>query len=298
VRVLLAGGSGVIGTALSRSLISDGHVVRLLVRREPRQNSEVQWHPERGELDRSALNGVDAVVCLSGAGVGDHRWSDEYKRVLVESRHQAVGTLAQLLTSDSGAVRVFVSASAVGYYGDAGDQVLDETVGAGSDFLAQLCVQWEAAAAPVADAGIRAAQLRTGLVLSPQGGLLARLRPIVKAGIGGRLGTGRQFCPWISLTDEVAAIRFILDHAPLSGPVNLTAPSPVRNSELVATLADLLRRPAVLPVPGFALRIVLGEFAADVLGGQRAVPSKLTEAGFTFRHETLVAGLRSALDTA
>jgi hypothetical protein len=298
MRVLLAGGSGLIGTALSKSLISDGHVVRLLVRRAPRQKTEVQWHPERGELDPAAINGVDAVICLSGAGVGDHRWTEDYKRVLIESRHQSVGTLAAALATDPGAVRSFICASAVGYYGNTGDQVVDETVGPGSDFLAELCVQWEAATAPASEAGIRTANLRTGLVLSPTGGLLARLRPIVKAGIGGRLGNGRQFCPWISLTDEVRAIRFILDQESLSGPVNLSAPNPVRNAELVATLADLLHRPAIVSVPGFALRVVLGEFAADVLGGQRAVPSKLTEAGFAFTHETLVAGLRSALDAA
>jgi len=295
VRVLLAGGSGLIGTALSKSLISDGHVVRLLVRRDPRTKSELRWYPERGELDPAALAGIDAVVCLSGAGVGEHRWTDSYKRTLIESRVQPVSTLATAIAAAPAGVRTFASASAVGYYGDTGDTMVDEAAAPGTGFLAQLCQQWEAAAAPAAAAGVRTTLLRTGLVLSPSGGLLDRLRPIVKAGIGGRLGTGRQFAPWISLTDEIAAIRHLLDRADVEGPVNLSGPEPVRNAELVAILAELLHRPAVLPVPAFALRLVLGEFAADVLEGQRAVPAKLLESGFQFAHPTLREALQSVL---
>jgi len=295
VRVLLAGGSGLIGTALSKSLISDGHVVRLLVRRDPRTKSELRWYPERGELDPAALAGIDAVVCLSGAGVGEHRWTDSYKRTLIESRVQPVSTLATAIAAAPAGVRTFASASAVGYYGDTGDTMVDEAAAPGTGFLAQLCQQWEAAAAPAAAAGVRTTLLRTGLVLSPSGGLLDRLRPIVKAGIGGRLGTGRQFAPWISLTDEIAAIRHLLDRADVEGPVNLSGPEPVRNAELVAILAELLHRPAVLPVPAFALRLVLGEFAADVLEGQRAVPAKLLESDFQFAHPTLREALQSVL---
>jgi uncharacterized protein len=295
MRVLLAGGSGLIGTALSRSLISSGHVVRLLVRREPQQKTEVRWNPEAGVIAPAVLSGVDAVICLSGAGIGDHRWTEEYKRTLVESRRQSVGTLATALAATPSGVRTFITASAVGYYGDTGEEVVDEFSPPGRGFLADLCVGWERAAAPAAEAGIRSVQLRTGLVLSPDGGLLGRLRPLVALGLGGRLGTGRQYQPWISMTDEIAAIRFALDDAGVSGPVNLTGPNPVTNSELVATLARLLHRPAVLPVPGFALKVVLGEFASDVLGGQRAVPTKLGAAGFSFAHETLEAALRSAL---
>jgi uncharacterized protein (TIGR01777 family) len=295
VKVLLAGGSGLIGTELSKSLISDGHVVRLLVRREPTQSAEVRWAPDRGELDPAALAGVDAVICLSGAGIGDHRWSDSYKKTLVESRRQTVGTLAAALAADPQSVQSFLSASAVGFYGDTGPHMVDENASAGQGFLADLCVDWEAAAAPAAVAGVRTVQLRTGLVLSAGGGLLGRLRPLVALGVGGRLGSGQQYQPCISMADEIGAIRFVLDNPELSGPVNLTGPTPVTNAELVSTLAKLLHRPAVLPVPGFALKIVLGEFASDVLGGQRAVPTKLLEAGFPFRHPTLVDGLRSAL---
>ena len=197
---------------------------------------------------------------------------------LRESRLQPVGTLAKALAAAPGGVRTFLTASAVGYYGDTGDQVVDEDTPAGKGFLADLCRDWEAAASPAADAGVRTAALRTGLVLSPTGGLLGRLRPLVKAGLGGRWGSGRQYSPWISLTDEIAAIRFVLEHDTVRGPVNLTGPAPVRNTELIATLAALLHRPSALPVPGFALKVVLGEFASDVLGGQRALPTKLTDA--------------------
>jgi uncharacterized protein (TIGR01777 family) len=232
-------------------------------------------------------------VCLSGAGIGDHRWTDSYKDTLLRSRIDSVGTLARAVAHASG-VRVFVSASAVGYYGDTGDREVDESDGPGEGFLAGLCVHWEAATEPAEQAGVRVAHLRSGLVLAPDGGMLARLRPIVRVGAAGRLGTGRQFMPWISLADEVRAIRFVLD-GDLSGPVNLTGPAPARNAEFVHTLATLLHRPAIVPAPAFALRVALGEFASDLLGGQRALPAKLAAAGFQHEHSDLATALTWAL---
>jgi uncharacterized protein (TIGR01777 family) len=293
MRVVLAGASGLIGRALTQSLRSDGHAVLALVRRAPSGPDEARWRPEAGQLDAETLTGADAVVCLSGAGVGDHRWTDSYKDTLLRSRIDTVGTLARTLAEVDGRT-TFVSASAVGYYGDTGDREVDERSGPGRGFLADLCVRWEAATQPAELAGLRVAHLRSGLVLERSGGLLGRLRPIVLAGAGGRLGTGRQFMPWISLADEVRAIRFVLE-SELTGPVNLTGPHPVRNAEFVKALAGLLHRPALVPAPAFALRVALGEFASEVLGGQRAVPSKLAAAGFRHEHADLVTALTWAL---
>jgi uncharacterized protein (TIGR01777 family) len=293
MRVVLAGASGLIGTALSRSLRSDGHEVISLVRRAPSTVQEKQWAPQEGKLDPGALAGADAVVCLSGAGVADRRWSDSYKRTLRTSRSTTVGTIAQTMAS-LGSPRVLVSASAVGYYGDTGDTEVDESSPRGEGFLAELCAEWEAAAQPAAEAGARVANLRTGIVLTRQGGFLKRLAPIVQLGVGGRLGSGKQFLPWISLADEVAAIRFVIDHE-MHGPVNLTGPEPTPNGELIATLAHLKHRPAAIPVPGFAIKIALGEVAGDVLGGQRAVPAALLDAGFVHQHADVESALAWAL---
>lgn len=294
MRVVLAGASGLIGSALRASLRADAHSVTTLVRRKPVSTDEVRWTPERGELDPSVLADADAVVCLSGAGVGDHRWSDSYKALLRSSRLDSVGTVATTMAGLTDPPRVLVSASAVGYYGDTGECEVDENSPRGVGFLAELCEDWEAATRPAEVAGVRVAHLRTGLVLSAQGGLLKRLRPIVALGIAGRLGSGRQFMPWISLADEVNAIRFVLEHE-VSGPLNLSGPRPVRNAELIASLARLMHRPAVLPTPGFALRIALGEFAQETLAGQRAVPHALLEAGFIHQHADVEAALRWAL---
>ena len=296
MKVVLAGGSGLIGTALAQSLIADGHVVRSLVRRPARRAGELEWHPGVDDLGAAAMRGVDAVVCLSGAGVGAHRWTSAYKRKIRASRLEAVGTLTRSITAGDERP-VLVCASAIGYYGDTGDRVIDETAPNGSGFLAELCRDWEAAADPARHAGTRVVHLRTGIVLARHGGLLVRLRPIVRAGLGGRIGTGRQFMSWISLADEVAAVRFLIE-SDLSGPVNLTAPNPVRNSELIGAVARMLRRPAAVPVPAFALRLALGEFAEDTLTGQRAVPARLSAAGFEFRHAMLDDALRAVLSSA
>ncbi len=292
--VLLAGASGLIGPVLRETLLADGHTVRTLVRREPTTPAEDRWDPAAGLMDPGVLDGVDVVVCLSGAGVGDKRWTDKYKKAIVDSRVDTVGTLATTIAK-TGSTAKLVCASAVGYYGDTGDRRIDETASAGDGFLPDVCVQWERAADPARAAGVTVSHLRTGLVLAKHAGLLPRLGFFVKLGIGGRLGSGRQYFPWISLTDEVAAIRFVMDND-VPGPVNLTAPNPVTNTEFTKTLGSLLHRPTLFPVPGFAARIVLGEFAGDVLTGQNAVPAALEAAGFRFTHPHLRAALESELN--
>ncbi len=293
MNVLLSGASGLIGPALRSALTGAGHTVRSLVRREPTGPQEDRWDPSAGLMDPGVLDGVDVVVCLSGAGVGDHRWTASYKRTIVSSRVDSVGTIVRTMRS-AGSTAKLVSASAVGYYGDTGDARVDEHTPSGDSFLADVCVQWEGAARPLQDAGNVVSFTRTGLVLARHGGLLQRLAPIVKAGLGGRLGSGRQYMPWISLTDEVAALRFLVEND-LPGPVNLTGPAPVRNDEFTRALGEVLHRPTVLFVPGFAARLALGEFAGDVLTGQQAVPAALEAAGFSFEHRDVRSALRSEL---
>ena len=293
MQIVLTGASGLIGPALRDSLIADGHSVRTLVRREPVGPEEDRWDPAAGLMDPNVLDGVDVVVCLSGAGVSDKRWSEKYKKAIVASRVDTVGTVATTIAK-SGSTAKLVCASAVGYYGDTGERRIDESAPAGTGFLSDVCVQWERAADPARAAGVTVSHLRTGLVLAKRAGLLPRLGLFVKLGIGGKLGSGRQYFPWISLTDEVAAIRFVMDND-VPGPVNLTAPNPVTNTEFTKTLGSLLHRPTLFPVPGFAARIVLGEFAGDVLTGQNAVPAALEAAGFRFSHPHLRAALESEL---
>jgi uncharacterized protein (TIGR01777 family) len=298
MKVVLSGASGFLGKALVDDLLVQGHQVSTLVRRRATSTTEFEWHPERGELSPNALAGADAVISLSGAGIGDRRWSPAYKRVLIDSRVQPTSTIASTLASMAETVRPksFLSASAIGYYGDRGDQPLPESATAGTGFLAELVQQWEAAALPAAEAGVRVAALRTGLVLSAGGGLLKRLVPLFKAGVGGKLSSGRQYQAWITLADEIAAIRHILHSPQLAGPVNLSGPQPVRNDEFSAELGKALHRPALLPVPAFALKLVLGEFADEgVLASQRVVPEKLTDSGYRFQHSDLRTALAWAV---
>jgi len=285
VRIAVTGSSGLIGTALVTALHAGGHDVVRLVRRPARQPDEVTWDPEAGTVDVDALAGVDGAVNLAGAGVGDHRWTDAYKQTVLGSRVNSTRTLATALAALDPLPRVLVSGSAVGYYGDRGDEPLTEASGPGTGFLTEVCQAWEAATAPAADAGIRVAYARTGLVLSPDGGALARLLPLARLGLAGPLGGGRQWWPWITLDDEVRALVFLLEKD-LEGPVNLSAPQPTRNADLTRALGSALHRPTVLPAPAFALRLVLGEFASDVLSSQRMLPARLLDAGFGFRHQT------------
>ena len=295
MKVAVAGSSGLIGQALVEALGRAGHEAVRLVRREPRGKDEVRWSPG-SPLDPAALAGVDAAVNLAGAGVGDKRWTPAYKKVLLDSRVGSTQTLATALAALEPKPRVFVAASAVGYYGpDHGDAVLDESSPAGGDFLARLCVQWEAAAGPAAAAGIRVVHPRTGLVLDGSGGAAARMFPLFKVGLGGRLGSGRQYWSCISLADEVRALLFLLTADGVSGPVNLTNPQPVTNAVVTRTLGRTLHRPTLAAAPAFALRAVLGEFAGAVLGSARVVPRALLDAGFAFRHPDIDSVVRAAL---
>jgi uncharacterized protein (TIGR01777 family) len=286
VRIAVTGSTGLIGTALVTRLHAAGHDVVRLVRRAPRAADEVRWDPQSGEVDLEGLAGVDGAVHLAGAGVGDHRWTDDYKRTILASRVDGTRTLSQALATLQPLPRVLVSGSAVGYYGDRGDEVLTESSTGGEGFLADVVRSWEGAAAPAVDAGIRVSFARTGLVFSPEGGALGRMLPLARLGLGGPLGSGRQWWPWITLHDEVSALEFLLEKD-LDGPVNLSAPQPARQADVAKAFGHALHRPALLPAPAFGLRLVLGEFAADVLSSQRMLPSRLLDAGFTFGQRTI-----------
>lgn len=293
MRVVVAGSSGLLGASLVPTLRQAGHEVIRLVRRPRAAPDERGWSPDEDRLDSDALDGADAVVNLCGAGVGEKRWSPERKQVLLDSRTRPTSVLARAVAER--AIPVLVNASAVGYYGHTGNRVVTEATPAGSGFLADLCRQWETATGPAADAGARVVLLRTGLVLSPAGGLLGQLTPLFRLLLGGRLGDGKQYMPWISLDDVVTAIRFLLEHAEIAGPVNLTGPVPVTNTEFTAALGKALGRPAPWTVPGFVLRAALGEFADEALHGQRALPAVLKEHGFPFQHPSIDSALAATV---
>jgi uncharacterized protein (TIGR01777 family) len=287
--IAVTGSSGLIGSSLVNALRQDGHEVLRLVRRPPRQG-EAQWDGTR--LSPQALHGVDGVVHLAGAGVGDKRWSADYKRQVLESR--VLGTTAVAHAVAHAGVPVLLSSSAIGWYGDTGDRVTDETGPHGEGFLADVCLAWERATEP-AEATSRVVHLRTGIVLSAAGGALKKQLPVFKAGLGAPLGSGKQWVSWISRRDEVAAIRHLLA-ADLRGPVNLVAPNPVTNKAFTKELGSVLHRPtSPIGVPGLALRVALGEFAGEVLTGQRLVPKALQDSGFRFAHSDLRSALESSL---
>jgi uncharacterized protein (TIGR01777 family) len=299
MRVAITGSTGLIGSALTRSLLLDGHQVVRLTRPgsgSPADGSEsATWDPKAGTVQPGALQGVDAVVHLAGAGIGDKRWNDAYKKELRDSRVLGTQTIARAVTELEVPPRVLISASAVGYYGDTGDRVVDESTPAGDDFLAQLCVEWEAAAAPAARAGIRVAHPRTGLVVSAKGGAWGRLFPLFRAGLGGRLGSGKQYWPFIALADEIAALRFVIDNDHVAGPLNFSAPEPLTNSEITKAMGRALNRPTLASVPEFALKIAVGEFATGITGSCRAVPAGLLKAGFSFQYPTIEQALDAVL---
>ncbi|MET7638786.1 TIGR01777 family oxidoreductase [Streptomyces sp. NPDC005438] len=296
MRIAISGSHGLIGSALVDSLRADGHQLVRLVRRPARTGDEVRWDPGRREVDAAGLVGCEAVVHLAGAGIADKRWTAAYKRELRDSRVLGTATVAEALASLDSPPHTLVVGSAVGYYGETGDQPVDEDSPPGEGFLADLCQQWEESAAPAERAGIRTAYARTGLVVSREGGAWGRLFPIFKLGLGGRLGDGEQYWSHIALHDHVAALRHILDTPELAGPVNLTAPEPATNKEVTEAMAEVLHRPAVLPVPAFALKAALGEFAGDIVSSQRVLPKRLLESGFTFAFPTVREAVRAALD--
>ena len=298
MRVAVTGASGLIGSALVPALRARGDDVVRLVRRVPAAPDEVRWDPQAGTVDLPALSGIDGVVHLAGAGVGDKRWTDAYKAEIRDSRVQGTTTIAKAMASLEPRPRVLVCGSAIGYYGDTGDRKVTEESPQGTGFLADVVADWEASAEPAAQAGIRVAYARTGLVVSSRGGAWKRLMPIFKLGLGGKVGSGRQYWSFISLRDEVAALMALLDDDRYRGPVNLTAPDPVTNAEVTAAMGRVLGRPTVLPVPAFALKVALGEFSEDVLGSQRVLPTVLERDGFTWSDASIDSAIRQAADGA
>ncbi|MDG4861084.1 TIGR01777 family oxidoreductase [Streptomyces sp. T-3] len=294
-RIAVAGASGLIGSALVRSLVADGHEVVRLVRRPPQGKDEIEWDPRRQYVRTAALAGCDAVVNLAAAGIGDHRWTAAYKKELRDSRVLGTAALAEAVAALDEPPRVFLNGSAIGYYGDTADLAVDETAPAGDGFLPSMCVEWEEAAGAAVESGVRTVFARSGLVVARGGGAWARLFPLFKAGLGGRLGSGRQYWSFIALHDEVAALRHLLDSDELSGPVNLTAPHPVTNREVAAAMGRALHRPALFPVPAPALRVALGEMAGDVLVSQRVLPARLLESGFVFAFPGIDDAIGAAL---
>ena len=297
MKILITGASGLIGQALTKQLNASGHTTVAAVRREPRRNDEVQWNPATGEMSPSAFDGVDAVVHLAGAGIGDKRWTDSYKMEILQSRTLGTALLADTMASLDKKPSVFLSGSAIGIYGVRDDTELGEDAAIGTGFLADVCRDWEAASASASAAGIRTVLLRTGIVLSPKGGALKKQLPLFKLGLGGKFGNGKQWQSWISITDEVNAIIHLLT-SNLSGAVNLTAPTAVTNAEFTRVLASVVSRPAILPIPSFGPKLLLGGELADALlfTGQRVVPNALVADGFHFSHPTLDVALRALLN--
>jgi uncharacterized protein len=297
VRVAVTGSHGLIGSALTSHLAGGGHDVVRVVRSEPAPG-DIEWDPRAGRLDAAALARIDVVVNLAGAGIGDHRWTDEYKREIRDSRTHGTALVADAIAAVA-AERdppVLLSASAIDYYGDRGDEPVDESSPAGSTFLAGVCRDWEAATAPAEAAGARVVHFRTGIVLAGNGGALRKLLPLFKLGVGGRFGSGRQWMSWISLADELGAIEHLM-LSDVTGPVNLTAPAPVTNAEFVKTLGRVLHRPAVVPVPRFGPSLIVGREAAESLlyTGQRVLPNVLQSDGYEFAHPELETALRAVL---
>ena len=290
-RIAVTGASGLIGTALVGYLKSQGHTVQRLVRRAAVSSEEITWDPIAGTVDMEALAGVDAVIHLAGAGVSDKRWTKKYKSEILNSRLLGTTTIAKAVAIVK--PQVFISASAIGWYGESGNRAVIESDRVGDDFLAAVCHEWESAADLAGD--VRTVKLRTGLVLDPTGGALGKMLPLFRFGMGGKLSNGKQWWSWITLHDQIRAIAFLLENK-VSGPVNLTSPNPVTNSEFTAGLARAMHRPALFPVPAIALKVVLGGFSAEVLGSKKVMPQVLTEAGFTFDYPHISSALEKLVD--
>jgi len=297
MKVAITGASGLAGTALGNALGSDGHkIVRLVRPGGTALADDARWNPAAGELDAAALEGCDAAVNLAGASIGEGRWDEARKKVLRESRIDSTRVLVSGLAKLKGKPRVLVSASAVGYYGDRGDEVLSEASGAGNDFLAKLACDWEAEARKAEASGIRTVILRFGVILSAHGGALPRMLTPFRMGVGGKLGSGKQWMSWLTLDEAVNLIRYAIDNSEQRGPVNAVSPNAVRNADFTRTLAHVLGRPALFPAPAFALRLMLGEMAdALLLSSQRAAPRRLEATSYSFRNPDLEPALRGLL---
>jgi len=293
--IVISGSHGLIGSALVKALEARGHDVHRLVRGAPRSPSEIAWNPEAGTIDAAAIDGATVVINLAGENIAQ-RWTRDARRRIHDSRMRGTSLVAQTITALPNKPRVLVNASAIGIYGDRGEEELDERSAAGDGFLASVCRDWERATAPASDAGIRVAVLRTGVVLAHDGGALPKLLVPFRLGVGGRIGNGRQWMSWIALGDVVRAVLHIVDDAALAGPIDLVSPNPVRNADLARTLGRVLHRPALIPVPAWAIRLALGKMGVEsLLASQRVRPARLLERGFTFEQPTLESALRGAL---
>ena len=290
-KIAITGSSGLIGSALVGHLRAQGHQVIKLVRRAPINSEEVQWDPKTGYVDLEALSGVDAVIHLAGAGVGDRRWTAKYRAEILNSRLLGTTTIANAVTHLQ--PEVFISASAIGWYGETGNRAVTESDKSGNDFLATVCREWEHAADLAGD--IRTVKIRTGLVLDPAGGALGRMLPLFKFGIGGRLGNGKQWWSWITMHDQVRAITHLLDSS-ITGPVNLVSPNPVTNAQFTAALARAIHRPALFPAPAFALKLALGGFSTEILGSKKVLPQVLLDDGFSFAYPHITDALSALVD--
>ncbi len=290
-RIAITGASGLIGTALVGLLKSEGHTVQKLVRRPVVSPDEVSWDPAAGTVDLAPLEGVNAIIHLAGAGVSDKRWNAKYRATILNSR--LLGTTAIAKAAAELKPEVFISASAIGWYGETGNRAVTENDRGGDDFLAAVCREWEAAADLAGD--VSTVKIRTGLVLDPTGGALGKMLPLFRLGLGGKLGNGKQWWSWITLHDQLRAIRFLLENK-IEGPVNLTSPNPATNQEFTAALARAMHRPALFPAPAIALKIAMGGFSTEVLGSKKILPEKLLAVGFNFDYPHLASALTALID--
>lgn len=298
MKVLFSGSHGLVGTALIKSLEVQGHEIFRLVRQLPHSESEIEWNPDRYSIAISRLEGFDAVVHLAGESIAEGRWTEEKKRRIRDSRVKGTKLLSDAVANLERPPKSLICASAIGYYGDRGDELLTEESAPGNDFLAGVCVEWEKATELAAEKGIRVVNTRFGIILSKDGGALAKMLTPFRLGIGGRVGSGKQWMSWIVLDDAVGAIEFALANESLRGPVNFVAPNPVRNSEFTKTLGKVLSRPTLFPIPEFGVRLAFGEMAdALLLSSQRVEPQRLKTAGYQFRYEVLASALRHVLSS-
>jgi uncharacterized protein len=299
MRILISGSHGLVGTALIKALEPEGHEIFRLVRYAPHSQAEIEWSPERYSIALARLEGFDAVVHLAGESIAEGRWTEEKKKRIRESRVKGTRLLADALANLSKPPRSLICASAIGYYGNRGDELLTETSLPGDDFLAQVCVEWENATALAREKGIRVVNTRFGIILDTEGGALRKMLPPFRMGIGGKIGNGKQWMSWIALDDVVRAIEFALTNQSLNGPVNFVAPNPVQNAEFTKTLGKILSRPTIFPIPAFGIRLVFGEMAdALLLSSQRVEPERLKAAGYQFGYSHLDAALRHVLQKA
>lgn len=297
MKILIGGSHGLVGTALIKSLETEGHEIFRLVRHAPTSKTEVEWSPDRYSIALARIEGFDAVVNLAGESIAEGRWTDEKKRRIRESRVKGTKLLGDALANLTVRPKTFVCASAIGYYGNRGDELLTETSAPGDEFLAKVCAEWEGATALATEKGIRVVNARFGVILDTNGGALKKMLPPFRMGVGGKVGSGKQWMSWIALDDVVGGIQFALANDSIKGPVNFVAPVPVTNAEFTKTLGKVLSRPTVLPIPAFAIKLLFGEMGeALLLGGQRVAPERLIEAGYAFQYSVLDSALHHVLN--